>query len=51
MEMKSSRAIVITKKDKMRNANIKSELGVHEIENDVQKSRLKCDADDKRNDT
>ena len=42
MKMKFLRTILNkAKKDRKRNNNIKSELGVDQIENDIQKSRLR----------
>jgi hypothetical protein len=39
--MKSLRAILNKTKDRIKNANIRLELGVDEIKNDIQMSRLR----------
>ena len=41
MEMKFFRAILNRTKDRIRNTNIKLELGVNEMKNPIQKSRLR----------
>jgi hypothetical protein len=41
MEITFLRAILNLKKERIRNTNIRLELGVHEIKNDIQMSRLR----------
>ena len=44
-----------TKEERLRNTNIRLELGVGEIKNDILKKQIKmvwtCDVDDRRDDT